>query len=68
MAQRPRLADLKRICPQELSHCEGFVWHLGSRIGKGSFGEVYLGWNTVGSSIWRIASAIQILICPLQIS
>lgn len=47
MTTRPKLADLKKICPQDLAHCEGYVWHLGSRIGKGSFGEVYLGWNTV---------------------
>ena len=47
MTTRPKLADLKKICPQDLAHCDGYVWHLGSRIGKGSFGEVYLGWNTV---------------------
>ena len=48
MAKRPKLADLKRVCPQELSHCEGYTWHIGSKIGKGSFGEVYLGWNKIG--------------------
>jgi len=47
MTTRPKLADLKKICPQDLAHCDGYVWHLGSRIGKGSFGEVYFGWNTV---------------------
>lgn len=45
--KRPKLADLKRHSPQDLAHCEGYVWHLGSRIGKGSFGEVYLGWDSV---------------------
>ena len=49
--QRPTLASLKRVCPQDLAHCEGYVWHLGSRIGKGSFGEVYLGWTSVSLAI-----------------
>ena len=44
---RVKLADLKRVCPQDLAHCSGYVWHLNSRIGKGSFGEVYLGWTSV---------------------
>ena len=44
---RPKLNDLKRVCPQDLAHCEGYVWHLGTKIGKGSFGEVYLGWTNV---------------------
>ena len=35
------------MCPQDSAHCEGYVWHLGTRIGKGSFGEVYLGWSCV---------------------
>lgn len=44
---RPRLADLKKKCPQDLASCEGYVWHLGTCIGKGSFGEVFLGWDKV---------------------
>lgn len=44
---RPKLNNLKRVCPQDLAHCEGYVWHLGTKIGKGSFGEVYLGWTNV---------------------
>ena len=44
---RPKLSNLKRVCPQDLAHCEGYVWHLGTKIGKGSFGEVYLGWTNV---------------------
>lgn len=44
---RPKLSNLKRQCPQDLAHCEGYVWHLGTKIGKGSFGEVYLGWTDV---------------------
>ena len=47
MPLRPRLADLKRQCPYDLAQCEGYVWHLGTRIGKGSFGDVYVGWNSV---------------------
>ena len=46
--QHPTLANLKRVSSQDLSHCEGYVWHVGIRIGKpGSFGDVYLGWSSV---------------------
>ena len=47
---RPTLSHLKRVCPQDLARCEGYVWHLGTKIGKGSFGEVYLGWNNVSNN------------------
>ena len=45
---KPKLEVLRRRSPGELASCEGYLWHLKTRIGKGSFGEVYLGWNTVG--------------------
>jgi len=49
---RPKLAELKRVCPQDLAHCEGYVWHTGaaSKLGKGSFGEVFLGWTSVSDT------------------
>eukprot|EP00731_Ephydatia_muelleri_P023553 Em0015g1136a len=43
-----RLEDLKRQAPGDLAHCTGYVWHLKSRIGKGSFGEVFRGWSQDG--------------------
>ena len=45
--KRPTLQEVQRLYPSDMSRCAGYVWHLGTRIGKGSFGEVYLGWTSV---------------------
>ena len=45
--KRPSLKDVQRMYPSDMARCSGFTWHLGTRIGKGSFGEVYLGWSQV---------------------
>ena len=46
--KRPTLQDVQRLYPSDMSRCSGYTWHLGTRIGKGSFGEVYLGWTVDG--------------------
>ena len=46
--KRPTLQDVQRLYPSDMSRCSGYTWHLGTRIGKGSFGEVYLGWTVGG--------------------
>ena len=63
--QRPTLANLKRVCPQDLAHCEGYVWHLGTRIGKGSFGEVYLGWSSVSVNVCACVRAAVLTCCSI---
>jgi len=54
--KKPTLNQLKQTCPQDLAHCEGYVWHLGTKIGKGSFGEVFLGWSSVSYHIVTVVS------------
>ena len=46
--KRPTLQDVQRLYPSDMFRCSGYTWHLGTRIGKGSFGEVYLGWTVDG--------------------
>ena len=48
--KRPTLQEVQRLYPSDLARCVGYTWHLGTRIGKGSFGEVYLGWTLVSLS------------------
>ena len=45
--KRISLQEAQRLYSQDLARCNGYLWHLGTRIGKGSFGEVYLGWTSV---------------------
>ncbi len=47
-----RLADVKAQSTDKLQCCEGYVWHEDNRIGKGTFGEVFLGWKSVSCSTY----------------
>ena len=29
-----------------MAHCDGYAWDLKSLLGKGSYGNVYKGWNS----------------------
>jgi serine/threonine protein kinase len=46
--KRPTLQEVQRLYPSDMARCAGYTWHLGTRIGKGSFGEVYMGWSQDG--------------------
>ena len=29
----------------DVAHCDGYAWNLRDKLGKGSYGDVYRGWN-----------------------
>ena len=62
MAQCPRLAGLKRRCPDTLSTCNGYIWHNETKLGKGSFGEVFLGWDVSMLCSWSTCKYFNLLL------
>ena len=48
--KRPSLQEVQQLYPSDLARCVGYTWHLGTCIGQGSFGKVYLGWTLVSLS------------------
>ncbi len=33
----------------DIARCDGYAWNLRDKLGKGSYGDVYKGWNNKAS-------------------
>ena len=55
MASRHRAAA-------DVARCDGYAWNLRDKLGKGSYGDVYKGWNNKVSRLIRSADEKLVLL------